>query len=209
SVTDSYTVKVNTVNSAPSIVKSGGGGTYDVGQSPSFVTTFKDDDGDKLEVSFDDGGSGLKIGQLVNNSVTVSGTLSKAGTFTVKVTAKDPDGASVTDSYTVKVIVVNVNSPPEVDKSGDGGTFTAGTKVSFLSRFKDDDNDPLEISANTGGSGLTMEEPNNNNAVAVSGTLNQIGTFTIKVTAKDLVGGASVTDSYIVKVDSAGANTNP
>lgn len=194
-------------NTPPKLTKSGGNATVTEGDSVSYTSSFSDADaGDALTITGNTADSGLSFKQVNNNGV-VSGTASKVGNYTIKVTAKDKSGASVVDQYTVKV--VSANSAPTITLKGNGGTVDSGTAVSYKTTFNDADSDALTIDWALNGSGLTAKKTGN--SVVVSGTPVNLGaspeTYTIKVTAID-TSNASVTDTYNIKVNPAPASNN-
>ncbi len=201
-VSDTYTLKVNAVNSPPTVTSSGGGGTVDQGTAVSFVSKFSDPDaGDSLTFTVDLDGSGLSSGSSGNN-VTVSGNANNAGTFTIKVTAKDQSNATVTDSYTLKVNVVTANTPPKRIQKANSKTVNLGEPTgNFVSKFSDPDPQDASLNFNIdkdGANFLTLTS--SGKTATVNGTATILGEFDIVVTAVDHK-GASAEDKYTLKVE--------
>ena len=119
----------------------------------------------------------------------ITGTLTKAGTFTFTIKAKDKNGAASTKSFTVKVTETKATgtiASTLTRKATYTKTLTAsgGTAPYTWSVSSGKLPDGLKLKASTG---------------KITGTLTKAGTFTFTIKAKDKNGAAS-TKSFTVKV---------
>ena len=128
---------------------------------------------------------GLKINSKTGK---ITGTATKAGTFSFTVKAKDKNGAAATKKFTVKVTQTKVTGTiPGVTK---GSSYTATPKASGgASPYT------WSISAGKLPNGLKI----NSKTGKITGTPTQAGTFKITVKAKDK-NGAAGTKQYTLKV---------
>lgn len=207
SVEDIYTVKVLAANRAPTISKRGIGGTVASGVAVSYKTTFTDPDGDTLTMTSALGGSGLTA-KKSGNTIEVSGTLvntgSTAKTYTVSITAKDPSGSTVTDSYniTVNAAPVAANRAPSLSGAASDQVITNGQMAgNFVSSFTDPDagDNPLTLTINKDTADFLVLQVSSNTAT-VLGRSNKSGVFNVVVTATDKA-GLQATDSYTLTVN--------
>ncbi len=196
SAAQSFTVTVSDANRPPAAsgalpgVTLGVGGTEVVDVSQSFV----DPDDDPL--TFAVSSSAPKVLTAVAADARVTLTAVAAGTATVTVTATDPGGLSVAQSFTVTVS--DANRPPAASGALPGVTLgVGGTEVVDVSQsFVDPDDDPLTFA-------VSSSAPKVLTAVAADArvTLTAVaaGTATVTVTATD-PGGLSVSQSFTVTV---------
>ena len=171
----------------------GGGAT-----SVSVERYFTDPDGDALTYSAGSDGTGVVRASAAGSTVVL--TPVAAGTATVTVTARDPDGASATQSIAVTVEEDGgTNRPPRPTGSIPGQTLTVGgvaVSVDVTRYFTDPDGDALEYSASSTGSGIVT--------AAVSASVVTLapvaaGAATVTVSARDPA-GASAAQSIAVTV---------
>ena len=165
---------------------------------------FTDPDGDELTITVNLGAAGEFLAYN-EASRTIEGelVLGTAGTYTVTVTATDPNGASVTDEFTITVAEEGTaNLPPSVANpiTDQAGLFI-GQEFSLLipeNTFTDPEEDVLEITVETEGAGFLNYNPDTR---TLSGTpdITQAGTFTVFVQAIDEAGNAA-SDNFTVEV---------
>ena len=199
SVSQSFAVTVSAANRPPAAsvrlpgVTLGVDGTEVVDVSQSFV----DPDDDPL--TFAVSSSAPKVVTAVAAGARVTLTAVAAGAATVTVTATDPEGLSVLQSFTVTVSAAN--RPPAASGALPGVTLGVdGTEVVDVSRsFVDPDDDPLTFA-------VSSSAPKVVTAVAAGArvTLTAVaaGAATVTVTATD-PGGLSASQSFTVTVSAA------
>ena len=207
SVSDQFDIVVTASNRPPKLDKSAGDLSVNVGANVSFTSEFSDPDpDDKLTITATDGGSGLKLTSTSGNKGVVSGIASKAGTFTIKVTAKDTANASVTDTY--KLTVTASNQPPVLNSLIPSKVTTTGLPFSYRvsDYFSDPDGDALTYSSNGLPSSNSLKI---SSAGTISGSppLSDAGVYQVKVTASD--GKASVNDTFELTILANVSNTPP
>ena len=125
--------------------------------------------------------------------------------MTVKVTASDGNGGTVSDSFD---IVVSANSVPTVANEIADQTAMAGTAFSLqfaANTFEDADGDTLTYTA-TKGDGSTLPDwltfTAGTRTFAGTPPAADAGTLTVKVTASDGDGG-TVSDTFDIAVNAA------
>ncbi len=175
----------------------GGGST-----SVNVARYFTDPDGDRLTYTARSSRTGVVRASVSGSSVTLAPVA--AGTATVTVTARDPDGASATQSIAVTVEEDGgTNQPPRAIGSIPAQTLTVGggsTSVNVARYFTDPDGDRLTYTARSSRTGVVR--------ATVSGstvTLAPVaaGTTAVVVTARD-PNGASATQAIAVTVRAPG-----
>ena len=141
---------------------------------------FRDPDGDPLAYLAASSASSVVSVSLSGGTLTLVGRA--AGTATVTVTARDPDGLMAAQS--LSVTVVTRNRGPEAVGSISNQTVETGQTATLdvASYFRDPDDDALTYSAATSAPGVAT--------VSVSGSVLTIvgaavGTATVTVTARD------------------------
>ncbi|MDO6461910.1 putative Ig domain-containing protein [Granulosicoccaceae sp. 1_MG-2023] len=210
-------------NNTPTVSQSAADKTVERGENVSFTSAFSDSDGDPLTFSVNAGGSGLSYTETAT-SVTVSGTADTVGSFTIKVTAQDDEGAQVSDQYTLTVTEpepepepesdsdsdsdseTDTNSAPVLVEGGEDKTVTSDDYVRIVSAFSDPDGDELACTIDADGSGLDVN-PSPTGCAAAKRSPN-VGNFTITVTATD-PSNATATDTYKLTVTRATALRSP
>ena len=160
---------------------------------------FRDPDGDPVAYSAASSAATVVAVSLSGGTLTLVGQ--SAGTATVTVTARDPDGLMAAQS--LSVTVVTRNRGPEAVGSIPGETVAVGgtETVDASSYFRDPDGDALTYSAVTSAPGVA--------AVSVSGSVLTIagvatGTATVTVTASDPY-GLTAASSFDVTVVASGS----
>ena len=155
-------------------------------------SVFSDPDGDALTLSASSGSAGTATVSLSGTTLSIAGVA--AGTATIFVTATDPGGLRISDSFVVTV----TNRAPVVANAIADQTVAAGATatVALGSVFSDLDGDALTLSASSGSPSTAT--------VSLSGTTLSIsgvaaGTSTVTVTATD-PGGLQVSDAFVVTV---------
>lgn len=188
-----------------------------VGRSYSFALpsgAFTDPDGDKLTVAVTKADGAVLPAWLTFDaaSLALAGTpaAGDTGTVTVKYTASDPAGASVSSQFALEVSVpvngtpVNASFPTAPQKA------TVGTAYSFTlapGAFTDPDGDALTIAVTkSDGSVLPAWLTFDAASRTVSGTPAEgdKGTVTVKYTASD-PSGAAVSAEFALGVEAAGS----
>ena len=201
-VSDTFTV---TVKAAPTVVSPiadvfepavGGGAEVDLSK------VFADPDGDPLTYSASTTNEDISVG-YINGARMLLLALGR-GSVTITVTARDSDGNTVSDSFTVTVkeapTVANAIADISSLKSG------ASKKISLSGVFADADGDALTLSAassDTDVAGVSSQlDPQTASATAITVLAVSSGTATITVTAQD-TDGNQVTDTFDVTVPAA------
>jgi cytochrome c len=159
------------------------------GQAPlpvAFSANGSDAEGAALTYSWDFGDGGTSLRQNPDH------TYGEPGTYTAKVTVKDPKGA--TGTATVEIVVTDPpgNVAPTVEAAGDPTAGKPPLAVQFSAAGSDPDGDPLTYAWDFGDGGTSLlQNP--------SHTYNNNGTYTAKVTVSDGRGGTA-TDTVVVTV---------
>ena len=194
-----------TTNRPPRATGSVPAQTLTVGGAAASVNVaryFTDPDGDRLTYTARSSRTGVVTASVSGSTVTLSPV--SAGTATVTVTARDPDGASATQSIAVTVEEDGgANRPPRPTGSIPAQTLTVGgaaASVDVARYFTDPDGDALTYSASSDRSGIVRAGASGS---TVTLTPVAAGTATVTVAARD-PGGASATQSIAVTVEDAG-----
>ena len=183
-------------NGPPEIVEAGA----DVTSGPApldvlFNAVADDPDGDELTYTwdFDDGGSAF--------GAEADHTFDAAGTYEVTLTVSDPDGASDSATITITATDPPGNRPPTVQAGALPASGPAPLAVLFTAAGSDPDGDVLTYAWDFGdGSTGTGRRARH--------TYTANGTYTAKVTVKDLA-GATGTATVQVVVGNPGGNQAP
>ncbi len=205
SVSDAFTVKVKTapaVSSALADLSLAEFETKDI----SLEGVFSDADGDALDATASSSNDFVAAAFAIRDLLTVMGV--SAGTATVTVTAQDPDGNTVSDTFDVTVGAPQQDPPanqaPTVSSAIADATIVneSGThRVSLSGVFSDADNDSLTISAGSSNeAAATVSVAAGYASLTVSAQAR--GTAAITVTADDGNGG-TVEDVFTVTVKAA------
>ena len=209
---EDFEVTNDSTNSAPTVATSIPDQAATVGTAFSYTfpaNTFTDADNDPLTYTAtkDDDNALPPWLTFDDTTRTFSGTPADAdvGTVTVKVTADDGAGGTVSDEFDIEVSASN--SAPTVANAIPDQAATVGTAFSYTfpaNTFTDADNDPLTYTAtkdddNALPSWLTFADTSR----TFSGTPADadVGTVTVKVTADDGAGG-TVSDEFDIEVAS-------
>ncbi|BDU51056.1 hypothetical protein HLVA_16250 [Haliovirga abyssi] len=154
--------------------------------------TVKDSDGEVKEVTIDwgDNTTSLTITSGFDNIIKEH-LYSSEGTFTIKVTAKDDDGAISSEALNVKVpnIVPKINITSEIE----------GLKLTLTGTVKDSDGEVKEVTIDWGDNTTSLTITSGFDNIIKEHLYSSEGTFTIKVTAKDDDGAIS-SEALNVKV---------
>ena len=159
--------------------------------------SFSDPDGDVLTFTQ----TGLPASMSISGAGVVGGTpiAADVGMHTVTVTATDPDGAFVSDTFTLTV--ESGNQAPVLDTAIGDRTATEGvaTNIDVSGSFSDPDGDALTFTATGLPASLSLST-----AGVLSGTpvAGDVGTISVTVTAAD-PSGATAMDTFSLTVNAA------
>ncbi len=198
-VTDSFELTVSNVNDSPvlSVPQTDQAADEDAAFDYEIPAgTFTDEDGDALTLAVTGLPSTLSF-DAGTGRITGTPLVDDVGSYTIEVSATDPDNASVTDSFELVVAAVNdapvlVTELPDVQTDRDA-PFEL---VVDPANVTDEEGDPISISASGLPASLTMTDG------TISGTpvLGENGDFTVTITYSDGNGG-SITDSFVLTVN--------
>ena len=187
-------LSVTVANSAPEAVDSIPALKTHIGESTAVVVPayFRDPDGDSLSYAVESSDTAVATATVSGDTVRVVAVAQ--GIAIATVTASDPEGLFVEQSFPVNVL----NRAPEVVDSIPAAGMGAGdqTTVIVSGYFSDPDGDSLSYEAESSDTAVV--------AVSVSGDKVQVagvaeGSATVTVTASD-PGGLSVGQAFPVKV---------
>ncbi|WP_022851110.1 PKD domain-containing protein [Limisalsivibrio acetivorans] len=137
-----------------------------------FTNESSDPDGDSLMYLWDFGDN------YTSTEANPVHSFSDSGTYTVTLTAEDPDGLSDTESAVITVTAPVYNTPPEASFSYSPEEPETGEEVSFTNTSTDTDNDTLTYLWDLGdGTTETAESP--------SHTYIEAGTYTVVLEVSD------------------------
>lgn len=172
-------------NRAPSVKVGAAPKSGNAPLSVLFTASGTDPDGDALTYSWDFGDGGTATGKKVTH--TYAGT----GTYTAKVTARDPGGLAAT--ATVSIVVGNPagNQAPTVQAAADPAGGTAPLAVRFSASGRDPDGDPLMYVWDFGDGGHAGGK-------AATHTYAQAGTYTATITVTDSHGASGSATVQVV-----------
>ena len=185
-----------TPNRAPAAVGSIAAQTITAGESATVNVSsyFNDPDGDALTYTATTSDAGVATTSVAGSTVTITGVA--AGSATITVTARDPDGATATQSISVTVEAAN-QAPVPVSSLGEL-TFEQGGEVTVhvAEYFNDPDGDPLTYSAASSDTTVVTATTSDTTVVVVG---VGAGSATVTVTATD-PGGLSATQDMAVMI---------
>jgi PKD repeat protein len=173
-------------NLSPTVDASGDPLTGQAPHAVSFSAVGSDPEGGALTYAWDFGDGATSLRQNPDH------TYLEPGTYTAKVTVRDPKGA--TGTATVEIVVTNPpgNVAPTVEAAGDPTAGKPPLAVQFSATGTDPDGDPLTYSWDFGDGGSSLlQNP--------SHTYTAAGTYTATVTVSDGRGGTA-TDTVVVTV---------
>ncbi|HHN67758.1 MAG TPA: tandem-95 repeat protein, partial [Thermopetrobacter sp.] len=160
--------------------------------------------------------SGLPAGLSLDPATgVISGTVDPSasqggpngdGVYAVTVVATDPDGAQVTQTFTMNVANVPVEAvAPIADQTGYNGH---DLRIGTAAHFTDPDGDTLTYSATGLPPGLSIDPASGEISGTIDPAASQNGPYTVTVTADDGEGGpASI--SFVIEVLQPGGFTDP
>ena len=207
SVSDAFDVTVvaaQPVNNAPTVSSAIGDATIVNESGTSQVSlsgVFTDADSDSLTITASSSNEAVATASVSADQATLTVTAKARGTATVTVTAKDGNGGSVEDSFTVTVKA----APVVASAIGDVSELEIGAthEVSMSGVFSDADGDGLTFSATSSDSTVVQVsntiDPSTGSATAITVIGVDAGTATITVAAQDSDGN-SVSDAFDVTV---------
>ncbi len=204
--TESFIWSVNNTN--PGLLSQLGNQAHQDGETISPVnvsTSFEDVDGDPLTFT----AMGLPPGVSIDpNTGIITGTLPKdaslTGPYTVLITATDPQGDFIVDTFVWEVS----NTPPEVVNPqinltlNDGEVFSLNTAPNFDDGA--DDTDVITYTATGLPAGLRIDPMTGEIQGTIDSSASLNGPFTVEVTATDEQGD-STSDVFVINVE----NINP
>ncbi|MEN9621878.1 MAG: hypothetical protein RLZZ67_312 [Candidatus Parcubacteria bacterium] len=201
---------VNRAPLAPSLAPATITGSVNV--SATFTATTTDPDGDNVDYGFDwdnDGVVDNYSGYVPSGTqAQLAHTFTAAGTYPVRVSARDIQGAFspvTTIQFTVTTIVVPpVNTAPNLPALiTPATTGTAGTPIQFFVVATDPQNDNLSYGFDWSNNGVGVQYT----ALTVSGVGDSItrtfaapGTYTFSVTARDAAGLSSSPITHTITI---------
>lgn len=204
---DTMTVTVNAVNSAP-VVDAGPNRNVAFGQSASLDGTVVDDGNPNgtLTVSWTKSSGPGTVTFANSSAVDTTASFSATGTYVLRLTASD---GSLSTSDTMTVVVSTANTAPIVD-AGPNRTITLGQSASLDGTISDDGlpNPPGTITRTwTKVSGPGTVAFANASATDTTATFTLDGTYTLRLTASD--GALSSSDTMTVTVNAPVTNQAP
>ncbi|MCY4400654.1 MAG: putative Ig domain-containing protein [Gemmatimonadetes bacterium] len=183
-------------NQSPAAVGSIAAQTIAAGESVTVnvASNFNDPDGDALTYTAATSDAGVATASLAGSNVTITGVA--AGSATITVTARDPDGATATQSIGVTVEAAN-QAPVPVGSLGDLSFPEGGEVTVFVAEyFSDPDGDALTYTAASSDTTVATATASDT-TVVVAGV--GAGSATVTVTATD-PGGLSATQDMAVMI---------
>ena len=183
-------------NQAPTAVGSIAAQTVAAGESVTVnvSSNFNDPDGDALTYSAATSDAAVATASVAGSNVTIAGVA--AGSATVTVTARDPDGATATQTIGVTVEAGN-QAPVAVGSLGELSFEQGGEVTVFVAEnFSDPDEDALTYTAAS--SDTTVVTVTTSEATVVVVGVG-VGSATVTVTATD-PGGLSATQDMAVMI---------
>ncbi len=187
-------------NRAPTVASPIAGATI-ANESATYTVSlsgvFTDADGDALTITASSSTDAVATVSVDADYSTLTVSARSRGTATITVTAKDGNGGTVADTFTVKVKSAPVVDLPLTDISG--LEVGATQDVSLSGTFSDADGDNLTITAaSSDDAKATVTVAADQSTLTVTGVAE--GTATITVTAQD-ADGNRVSDNFTVSVE--------
>ncbi len=218
SVSSSFTVTVTaTANNAPTIANAIAdltarpGGAYSVALEATGAAVFADADGDTLTYSITNTDPTKAVTTLNPATATITVVGAATGTTTIAVTATDPHGGTVTDTFTVTVGGAQNRAPSVANAIANlstrpTGTYTVALEATGAAVFNDPDGDTLTYTlVNSDPTKATATLDTTTKTITVTGVA--AGATTVTVTATD-PHGATASDPFTVTV-TTGSNRAP
>ena len=200
--TKQYTIEAVQSNNKPQF-QSEGSKILFKGSNYVYNIFVNDADEDDLTISYiGDLPDGLTFSQTANCTATLSGTISSARQYTVRLSVKDGEneipvyqditidiiGYSHTVNFTNYVPLNNGDNSPTISSNGDGIVLKNGSyyPYSYNLFFNDADEEDLTISyTGTLPAGLELTQ-NGNCGATLSGNLQEAGEHTVNIEVKDV-----------------------
>ncbi len=204
-VSDAFDVTVIKANNPPTVANAISDATIVNESGTSQVSlsgVFTDADQDSLTITATSSDEKTATVSVSTDQATLTVTAKARGTTTITVTAKDGNGGSVEDSFTVTVKAAPVVAAAIADVSE--LTIDAKHEVSVAGVFSDADEDAITVtnavsSDNSIAVASTVTDGSTSSVTAVTVIAKGEGTATITVTAQDSDGN-SVSDAFDVTV---------
>ena len=204
SVTQTFEVTVTSANRAPTASTAIPDQSVEEGTqvAVNVAGAFSDPDGDALRYGATSDASSVATASVSGSDVTLTGEA--PGSATITVTATDPGGLSVTQTF--EVTVTSANRAPTASTAIPDQSVEEGTQVAVdvAGTFSDPDGDALSYGAASDASSVATASVSGS---SVTLTGEAPGSATITVTATD-PGGLSATQTFGVTVDAAGGGSD-
>ncbi|RLA20812.1 MAG: hypothetical protein DRQ56_02265, partial [Gammaproteobacteria bacterium] len=194
--TQSFEIAVSStlLNEAPQVISQPVGAAY-LGARYDYRLQATDADGDPIVYSVVTGPEGLGIDPYTGVLDWVPSDV-QLGEHPVALKAYDGRGGSATQSFTLTVLALSNNLPPQIS-STPATTTNVGASYSYQLVAHDPEGDPLTYSLNSAPVGMTMDGAGHVTWTPIGG---QEGLHGVAVTASDGAGGTA-TQSYTLAVD--------
>ncbi|MBW3468321.1 Ig-like domain-containing protein, partial [Arthrospiribacter ruber] len=190
-----------------SITAPAAGTEIEAGQTISITADASDEDGEVVKVEFFV--NGTSIGSATQAPYSINWTADEAGTFEIRATATDNDGASA-NSETVSVTVFetpeNILPTVSITAPAQGTEIEAGETISITADASDEDGEVVKVEFFVNGSsiGTTAQAP-----YSINWTADEAGTFEIRAVATDNEGASANSETVSVTVFETPENILP
>lgn len=210
---ESFVVTVSAVNDAPTISAIADVSAFEgttVGPIPFTIGDAESLAEDVLTTLTSSNPGLIAVSNIVIGGTATQRTLTfraeQSGTAVISISARDPQGASTTSSFTVTIMPVN--DLPVISELADQ-TIAEDTTATVSFQVADEETTPaaLTVTARSSNpallpdSSLTLSGSQSNRTLRLAPLANQFGTATVTVTVTDTDGGMA-SDSFLLTVSS-------